>query len=221
MGSSDSSTFLPPKPWLVVRDSPPQPICCLSGEHCMNEQNPNTRKCRRAEISMVSSPTVSNSNISNESFVIRELIGKLGSIGNFNDLSPHSRIQNSYMGRNGNASANISCYNTSLNSPPKLNLLVPNHHLKKEKLANLGNSMALNSSLVEFFAYPGFVERVAKFWCFGSRSFNGKTSQLGTNNNNSTEQPLFKFHPVAGNGGKLPQVSSSPSIKALGSQTSM
>ncbi|KAM1481769.1 hypothetical protein TB2_033456 [Malus domestica] len=146
----------------------------------MNEQNPNTRKCRKAEISMVSSPIVSNSNISNERFVIRELIGKLGSIGNFGNLWPHSQsllgIQNSYMGRNGNVSANISCYSTPLNSPPKLNLLVPNHHLKKEKLANLGNSMALNSSLVEFFVDPGFAERTTKFSCFGSRSFNGKTS---------------------------------------------
>ncbi|KAM1538990.1 hypothetical protein ACFX15_003558 [Malus domestica] len=175
--------------------------------------------------SMVSSPAASNSNISNESFVIRELIGKLGSIGNSGDLAPHSQsllgIQNSYMGRNGNASANTSCYSTPLNSPPKLNLPVPDHHLKKEKLPNLGNSMALNSSLAEFSADPGFAERAAKFSCFGSRSFNGRTSQLGTNNNNSTEQPSFRFHPAAGNGGKLPRVSSSPSIKALGSQTSM
>ncbi|XP_048431206.1 protein TRANSPORT INHIBITOR RESPONSE 1-like [Pyrus x bretschneideri] len=41
------------------------------------------------------------------------------------------------------------------------------------------------------------------------------------NNNNSTEQPPFRSHPAAKNGDKFPRVSSSPSLKALGSQTSM
>ncbi|TXG54164.1 hypothetical protein EZV62_019420 [Acer yangbiense] len=53
--------------------------------------------------SMVSSPVASNSN---DSFVIRELIGKLGNIGNSNDLSPHN--------------PNTSCYTTPLNSPPPI-----------------------------------------------------------------------------------------------------
>ncbi|XP_048437890.1 pinin-like [Pyrus x bretschneideri] len=41
------------------------------------------------------------------------------------------------------------------------------------------------------------------------------------NNNNSTEQPPFRSHPVAKNGDKFPRVSSSPSLKALESQTNM
>ncbi|KAK0589124.1 hypothetical protein LWI29_009983 [Acer saccharum] len=53
--------------------------------------------------SMVSSPVASNSN---DSFVIRELIGKLGNIGNSNDMSPHN--------------PNTSCYTTPLNSPPPI-----------------------------------------------------------------------------------------------------
>ncbi|KAB2602197.1 transcription factor bHLH62 [Pyrus ussuriensis x Pyrus communis] len=198
---------------------------CFYNPNWDNKSTDQNIHFKSALSSMVSSPAASNSNISNESFVIRELIGKLGSIGNSSDLSPHSQsllgIQNSYMGRNGNASANTSCYSTPLNSPPKLNLPVPDHHLEKEKQPNLANSMALNSSLADFSADPGFAERAAKFSCFGSRSFNGRTSQLGTNNNNSTEQPPFRSHPAAGNGGKLPRVSSSSSIKALGSQTSM
>ncbi|XP_028800742.1 transcription factor bHLH78 [Neltuma alba] len=154
--------------------------------------------------SMVSSPAASNSNLSNDNFVIRELIGKLGNIGNSGEIS-------SYM--NGNNSANTSCYSTPLSSPPKLNIpppLMNNNQLMKDKLP-----MALNSSVAEFSADPGFAERAAKFSCFGSRSFNGRTStQLGMNNNADLTQ---RSSPLMENG-KLSRVSSSPSLKALGSQ---
>lgn len=42
--------------------------------------------------SMVSSPAASNNpNMSNENFVMRELIGKLGAVGNSDEISPHSQ----------------------------------------------------------------------------------------------------------------------------------
>ncbi|XWS31221.1 hypothetical protein CRYUN_Cryun23aG0058800 [Craigia yunnanensis] len=159
--------------------------------------------------SMVSSPAASNSNISNESFMIRELIGKLGSIGNSGEISSQPLLA-SYI--NGNNSTNTSCYSTPSNSPPKLNLPMMDS-LIKEKLPNLGKSMGSNSSVAEFSADPGFAERAAKFSCFGSRSFNGRTSQFGLNNNN--EISAYRSNPA---NAKLPRVSSSPSIKAMVSQ---
>lgn len=195
--------------------------------NCSSEQssdcffNPNWEKSTDQSLhfdsalsSMVSSPAASNSNISNESFVIRELIGKLGNIGNSGEISPHSFA---YMNNNGNNCANTttttnSCYTTPLNSPPKLNLPIMDH-LVKEKLPSLGNSMTLNSSVAEFTADPGFAERAARFSRFGSRSFNGRTSQFPPNN------PEFGFrsNPFIENQ-KLSRVSSSPSLKVLGSQ---
>ncbi|GAU46283.1 hypothetical protein TSUD_175000 [Trifolium subterraneum] len=138
---------------------------------------------------MVSSPAASNSNMSNENFVIRELIGKLGNIGNCSDEISQTLIAaNSY---------NTSCYNTPLNSPPKLNI----------------QTMAMNSTVAEFSTDPGFAERAAKFSCFGSRSFNGRTTQTQTQlNQTQRSTPLME-------NGKLSRVSSSPSLKELGSQS--
>ncbi|KAJ7961622.1 putative Transcription factor [Quillaja saponaria] len=164
--------------------------------------------------SMVSSPAASNSNLSNDNFVVRELIGKLGNIGNPNEISPHSQLgAAAYI--DGNNSTNTSCYSTPLNSPPKPSMQLMSH-LVKESLHNLGKSIPLNSSVADFSADPGFAERAAKFSCFGSRSFNGRTNQLGLSN---TEFP-HRFTPIMGNA-KLPRVSSSPSLKALGSQMGM
>lgn len=157
--------------------------------------------------SMVSSPVASNSNISNDSFVIRELIGKLGNIGNNNNVKNGSSGEISL--------ANTSCYSTPLNSPPKM------------MNCNLGRKpLSLNSSVAEFAADPGFAERAARFSCFGSRSFNGRTTQFGFNNsnefNNNTNNNNIpggsNSSPLAGNGNKLSRVSSSPALKALGSQ---
>lgn len=141
--------------------------------------------------SMVSSPAASNSNMSNENFVIRELIGKLGNIGNCNDEISHTLVAaNSYI----NSNNNTSCYNTPLNSPPKLSI----------------QNMSLNSTVAEFSTDPGFAERAAKFSCFGSRSFNGRTTTQLSQSQRST--PLME-------NGKLSRVSSSPSLKELGSQS--
>ncbi|XP_058758238.1 transcription factor bHLH62-like [Vicia villosa] len=141
--------------------------------------------------SMVSSPAASNSNMSNENFVIRELIGKLGNIGNCSDEISHTLVAaSSYI----NSNNNTSCYNTPLNSPPKLSI----------------QNMSLNSTVAELSTDPGFAERAAKFSCFGSRSFNGRTSTQLSQSQRST--PLME-------NGKLSRVSSSPSLKELGSQS--
>ncbi|KAJ8748182.1 hypothetical protein K2173_000590 [Erythroxylum novogranatense] len=161
--------------------------------------------------SIVSSPAGSNSNMSNDSFMIRELIGKLGNI-NSSEFSPHSRpmLATSYV-TNGNNSTNTSCYSTPLNSPPKVNLQAMNQFSKENmNFSSLENSLPLNSSVAEFTADPGFAERAARFSCFGTRSFNGRTRQFSLNNGDLCNS-------LTGNG-KLPRVSSSPSLKTLGSQ---
>ncbi|GMI85685.1 CRY2-interacting bHLH 3 [Hibiscus trionum] len=159
--------------------------------------------------SMVSSPAASGSNISNDVFKFRELLGKLGSIDHSGEISPHPLMASSYVNGNNN-STDTCCYSTPLNSPPKLNLPMT------EKLPSLGKSMAMNSSLADFSADPGFAERAAKFSCFGSRSFNDRTSQFGLNNNHN-EISGYRSNPSSSNA-KLPRVSSSPSLKAVASQ---
>ncbi|XP_077227226.1 transcription factor bHLH62-like [Tasmannia lanceolata] len=118
--------------------------------------------------SIVSSPVASN--VPNESIVIRELIGKLGSICNSGEISPQS--QRLGIGGNNN-STNTSCYSTPLNSPPKLNLSMMDHQARGN-LPVWGNSMMNNThhTLATFASDPGFAERAAKFSCFGSRNFN-------------------------------------------------
>ncbi|XP_022991703.1 transcription factor bHLH62-like [Cucurbita maxima] len=115
--------------------------------------------------SMVSSPAASNSNLTNESFVIRQLIGKLG----------------------GNSERRILELNSTAALTP-------------------------SSSVAEFTSDPGLAERAARFSCFGSRSFNDRqlTNEFGN----------YRSHlPIATE--KLSRVSSSPSIKALGSETNL
>ncbi|GKV10893.1 hypothetical protein SLEP1_g22197 [Rubroshorea leprosula] len=161
----------------------------------------------------VSSPAASNSNMSNESFVIRELIGKLGNISKSSQILPHSQpLLASYI--NGNNSTNTSCYSTPLNSPPKLSLPVEDN-LAKEKIRSLGKSMPMNSIVENLSANPGFADRAARFSSFGSRSFNNRTSQIELNDN---ETP-YSSTPVMEND-KLLRVSSSPSFKVMGAQGS-
>lgn len=141
-------------------------------------------------------------------------MGKLGAIGGSDEIQQHPLVVASspYM-NNGNNSTNTSCYTTPLSSPPKVNI-VDVHNLVNEKLANLGGkSMALNSSVAEFSADPGFAERAAKFSCFGSRSFNDRSVQLGVNNAELAQRsaPVIEH-------GKLSRISSSPLLKTLGSQ---
>ncbi|KAF8006790.1 hypothetical protein BT93_K0950 [Corymbia citriodora subsp. variegata] len=159
--------------------------------------------------SMGSPPAAPSSYLSNESVLIRELIGKLGSIGNPGEVSPspHSLALSGnataampYIG--GSNSTNTSCYSTPLNSPPKVNF-TPVDHAVKERF----------SSVAEFTADPGFAERAARFSCFGSRSFNGRSSQFSMNNGDLPYKPNQLTE-----SGKFQRVFSSPSLKALGSQ---
>ncbi|XP_003626938.3 transcription factor bHLH62 isoform X2 [Medicago truncatula] len=120
--------------------------------------------------SIVSSPAAtsspSNPNMSNENFVMRELIGKLGTFG---EISQHS-------------------------SNP---LVLP-----------------MMSRVAEFSPDPGFVQRAAKFSCFGSKSFNERGNQMVMNNVELAQ----RSHNLMENGMKLSRVSSSPSLKTFGSQ---
>ncbi|XP_059459158.1 transcription factor bHLH62-like isoform X2 [Corylus avellana] len=160
--------------------------------------------------SMVSSPAASNTNVPNDSFVIRELIGKLGNIGNSGEISPHSGplLGNATIAAaTSYNSANTSAYTTPLNSPPKLGVTMIKHLVNEKSSPNSGKPMPLNSSVAEFSADPGFAERAARFSRFGSRSFNGRTTQFVPNN---AEVP-YKSN-------LLHRVASSPSLKAVGSQ---
>lgn len=99
--------------------------------------------------SLVSSPTPSNSNFSGEgNVIIRELIGKLGNIGEIYEPSAS----------NGKVSG--SCYATPMSSPPPRHMMVTK----------------TTTPLAEFSGDLGFAERAAKFSCFGSRSSNGRTN---------------------------------------------
>ncbi|XP_010486282.1 PREDICTED: transcription factor bHLH62-like [Camelina sativa] len=138
--------------------------------------------------SLVSSP---NSNFSGgggvahgDNFIIRELIGKLGNIGEIYG-APAS---------NGNVSA--SCYATPMRSSP------PPRHMMVTKPP---------TPLAEFSGDTGFAERAARFSCFGSRSFNGRTNPPFPINNNNV--------PVAANE-KMPRVSSTPALKPLAGESS-
>ncbi|KAI7738950.1 hypothetical protein M8C21_007339, partial [Ambrosia artemisiifolia] len=141
--------------------------------------------------SIVSSPVNSNSGIipipipgSGDSIVLRELIGRLGSICNSSDISPI----------NGNNSATNSCYNTPLNSPPKLNLSITDHHQIP------GNYPIPGNHPLPFHTDPGFAERAAKFSTFCNKKESFKTAgsqfmripeenkKLGDSNSNE-EQP--------------------------------
>ncbi|KAF8014676.1 hypothetical protein BT93_H0474 [Corymbia citriodora subsp. variegata] len=166
--------------------------------------------------SIGSSPagSTSNSNVSNDSFVMRDLVGKLGGVSNPSELPPHSphpfstvpAKADSHIG--GDNSTDNSCYSTPVNSPPKLNVPMMDH------LSKLGHAvMPVNSGLAEYSPNPGFPERAARFSCFGSRSFNDRSGQFGRIYDEIRNRSM---PPVAN--GKLARVFSSPSLKPLESQ---
>lgn len=155
--------------------------------------------------SIVSSPAASNAGAipggGGDGLMIRELIGRLGSICNSGDISP----QNYIAGHNkNNNSTNTSCYSTPLNSPPKLNLSMMDSQIRRN-LTIPGN----HPSLAPFSPDPGFAERAAKFSCFVSN-----TSFMGLN---ETELP-YRLMPRV-ESGKLSRAASNQSLKlATGSQ---
>lgn len=146
--------------------------------------------------SMVSSTTTTATALSNDAFALRQLIGKLGGTGTSTATT-----------NNANSTNDRSSCRSPLNASPKLNLPI----LDQINLPNLASSTALAPPPLS--ADPGFAERAAKFSCFGSRSFNGRTSQFGPNNAEirpGSNPPLMAE-------AKLPRVSSSPSLKQNGS----
>ena len=131
-----------------------------------------------------------------DNLMMRELIGRLGSICNSGEISPHS-----YIGGTNNNSTNTSCYNTPLNSPPKLNLSSIG-----------GNLIPLHQNLAPFSADPGFTERAARFSCFGNRNLAGLNGHLSSNETLELGAGMES--------GKLSRVSSNKSfnIGGIGSQ---
>ncbi|XP_030922729.1 transcription factor bHLH78-like [Quercus lobata] len=155
--------------------------------------------------SIVSSPAASNAGAipggGGDGLMIRELIGRLGTICNSGDISPQNYIAGH---NNNNNSTNTSCYSTPLNSPPKLNLSTMDSQIRGN-LPIPGN----HPSLAPISPDPGFAERAARFSCFVSN-----TSFMGLN---ETELP-YRLMPRV-ESGKLSRVASNQSLKlATGSQ---
>lgn len=134
---------------------------CFFNPNLDNNIN-NSDPFESALSSMVSSPIAipnNNSSSGGDNFVLRELIGRLGSIcNNSRELSP-----NSYNMNNNNNSTNNSCYSTPLNSPPKLNL-----------------SMMGNLPPTQITTDPGFAERAARFSCFATNLESGQLSRVSS-----------------------------------------
>ncbi|XP_021745583.1 transcription factor bHLH62-like [Chenopodium quinoa] len=127
--------------------------------------------------SIVSSPTtagVASKNGPGEGTMIRELIGRLGSIcDSAGEVSPQQSCI-AATGNYNNNSNNNSCYSTPLNSPPsKFNLS------SLMMIMGNNNNYPIQSNLGSFNADPGFVERAAKLSCFG----NGFDDFVGVNSN--------------------------------------
>lgn len=154
--------------------------------------------------SMVSSPTASNANgggNNGENIVLRELIGRLGSICQSGEISP----QQPYSTINGgNNSTNTSCYSTPLNSPPKLNLsIMENQQIRGANLQIHGNNF---QNLAPFPTDPGFAERAARFSCFANKTLGGLSAQMSFNEMGPKLEP-----------GKISRVSSNHAMKNSGS----
>ncbi|KAJ0876463.1 putative transcription factor bHLH family [Helianthus annuus] len=139
--------------------------------------------------SIVSSPVNSHSGIPNsggENMVLKELIGRLGIICNSGgDISPQSCIV-------GNSSSNTSCYNTPLNSPPKLNLAIIDH----------GNSIPRNHQFPPA-PFPHMVE-------------SGKLSRVSSNQSFKTAEFPISI-PIPASDKKLSRLSLIPDNKELDS----
>ncbi|KAL8099953.1 hypothetical protein AgCh_032276 [Apium graveolens] len=107
-------------------------------------------------------------------------------------------------------SPNTSSYNTTTDSPLKLQMPVINHHFVKENIPISGNPMPMTSALPMLSTHPGFSAQLS---CFRSHSFNEKKSPIGINNAEFQykDSGLFKEND------KLPGVSTSPLLDADGS----
>ncbi|KAG5231924.1 transcription factor bHLH [Salix suchowensis] len=165
--------------------------------------------------SIVSSPVASSANangipnagVGGDSFMIGELIGRLGNICNSGDISPQSYVNNN------NNSTNTSCYNTPLNSPPKLNLSMMDSQMRGN-LPIPGKSVVKRPGLAPFPA--DFVQRAARYSCFGSNNLGGLNGQFGLNESELINGLMPRVEP-----GKLSRVSSSNSMKVTVSQANV
>ncbi|KAJ8755486.1 hypothetical protein K2173_019284 [Erythroxylum novogranatense] len=168
--------------------------------------------------SIVSSPVASSANAisshrgSGDTVMIRELIGRLGSICNSGEISPESYVNNTNNNINNNSSSNNSCYSTPLNSPPKLNLSMKDSQLRGS-FPILGNSLANHPNLASFPTDPGFAERAARYSCFGNRNLGGLSGQLGLNQAELPHGWMARAEP-----GNISRVQSCNSMKVAGSQ---
>lgn len=188
-------------------------------ENSMDQSDP----FESALSSIVSSPAASNATATipggsgaGDCHMIRELIGRLGSICNSGEISPESYIRNNAENNNNNNSTNNSCYGTPLNSPPKLNLSMIDPQIRLNLPIPRNNLPPSHPSLAPFSADPGFAERAARFSCFGPKNFGGVNGQFGLNEN---ELP-FRSMPGVVESAKLSRASSNqlPSLKVAGSQ---
>ncbi|KAJ7008704.1 hypothetical protein D5086_005660 [Populus alba] len=198
---------------------------CSSGQLANCFLNPNwdnlldqSDPFESALSSIVSSPVassananvISNAGVGGDSVLIRELIGRLGNICNSGEMSPQSYINN-----HNNNSTNTSCYSTPLNSPPKLSISMMDSQMRGN-LPILGNSFVNHPSLAPFAADPGFVERAARYSCFGSNNLGGINGQFGLNESELINRMMPRVEP-----GKLSRVSSNNSMKVAGSQANV
>ncbi|XP_009596972.1 transcription factor bHLH62-like isoform X1 [Nicotiana tomentosiformis] len=174
---------------------------CFLNTHLDNKSIDQYTNFDSALSSMVSSPVASNSVNSNDNFALRELIGKLGTICSspppqFTDYAVNYDHINNI---NNSDSTMTSCYSTPLNSPPKLRNNIPNFDISVPVNPPQFPTVSPN---------PEFSHRTAKFSCFGSSSFNGRTSQFGLNNTELSHRS--RNEPMGS--GKLSRISSSPSL---------
>ncbi|XP_051133406.1 transcription factor bHLH62-like [Andrographis paniculata] len=113
--------------------------------------------------SMVSSPTATSSAPAPNN-LLRELIGRLGTICNSGEIS------------SSNAAAAASVYSTPLSSPPKL---IDNPHRQIR-----GNHSALQLPLhLPLSPDPAFAERAARFSCFAGAGSHNSNSSSNSNPN--------------------------------------
>ncbi|KAJ6389991.1 hypothetical protein OIU77_024256 [Salix suchowensis] len=134
--------------------------------------------------SMVSSPGVANCNVSGESFIFRELIGKLGNIGNSNnpgEISPHSQpmLAASYFTA-ANNSANTSCYTTPLSSPPKLSMPAMDQFSKEHlNIPSLGKPMGFEFQCGRIHSRSWICRESCKVLLLWQQKFQWKNQPVG------------------------------------------
>lgn len=155
--------------------------------------------------SMVSSPVAPHAG-EGEAGMIRELIGRLGSICDSGQASP---------GSYNHSTTNTPCYNTPLNSPPKLSLSMADQ-LAHGGFPPPGSHFPGHPSFVPVMADPGFAERAARLSCFGPRNVNAANLNggLGLNASEFLGKQANKL-----DSGRFCRVPSSQSLRAnVGSQ---